>query len=105
MNLKAAVSFHGLLSALPGASLNPISTKILILHGYDDPLVKPEQMDQFAREMTTRKVDWQVHAYGLTAHSFTNPEANDSELGLHYNEKAGYRSWESTRDFLNEVLV
>lgn len=102
-DIKAAVSFHGLL--LPnGDVLSPIKSKILVLHGYDDPLVKPDQVSQFALEMTTRKADWQVHLYGGTAHSFTNPLANDPTMGLHYNKQSDMRSWQSTENFLKEVF-
>lgn len=103
-DVKGAVSFHGLLSAPEGIIRTSINAKILILHGYEDPLVKPEQITLFAQEMDQRRVDWQVHMYGHTQHSFTNPEANDDEMGLHYNECADHRSWQSTLDFLSEVL-
>ena len=104
VNLQGAVSFHGLLSAPSEAIFEYFPSKILILHGHDDPLVPPEQVRQFELEMTTRKVDWQIHAYGLTTHSFTNPQANDPEMGLRYNERADHRSWQSTELFLKEVL-
>lgn len=101
-NVKAVVSFHGLLSAPENLPNTDIDAKVLILHGYDDPLVQPDQIQQFATEMTERKADWQIHLYGLTAHSFTNPEANDPEMGLHYNEQSDHRSWSSTLFFLQE---
>lgn len=104
-DVKGVVSFHGLLSAPEGAIKTHLNTKILVLHGYDDPLVPPDQIEQFAAEMNERKVDWQVHMYGLVQHSFTNPQANDDEMGLHYNERADLRSWESTASFLREVLL
>jgi dienelactone hydrolase len=102
--IQGVVSFHGLLSAPDDAAYTPFQSKVLVLHGYDDPLVPPQQIEQFAQEMTERQVDWQIHLYGLTAHSFTNPEANDNEMGLHYNERADHRSWESTLLFLKEAL-
>lgn len=104
-DVKAVVCFHGLLSAPENMENKPINSRILILHGYDDPLVKPEQISQFAAEMNERKADWQVHMYGHTQHSFTNPEANDDEMGLHYNEQADHRSWETTLAFLNEIQI
>jgi dienelactone hydrolase len=103
-DVKGVISFHGMLLAPEGTSNIPLKAKVLILHGYDDPLVKPGQIEQFAIEMNERKVDWQIHMYGLTQHSFTNPKANDDEMGLHYNEKADRRSWLSTELFLEEVL-
>ncbi|WP_298627542.1 dienelactone hydrolase family protein [uncultured Legionella sp.] len=103
-DIKGAACFHGLLSEPEEIVRVPVNAKILILHGYDDPLVKPEAIAQFALEMNQRKADWQVHMYGHTQHSFTNREANDDEMGLHYNECADHRSWQSTLDFLNEIL-
>ena len=102
--LSGAISFHGLLSAPEQATCEKIRAKILVLHGYDDPLVRPAQVNQFAKEMTEKKADWQIHMYGHTQHSFTNPEANNDEMGLHYNEKADRRSWASAQLFLNEIF-
>lgn len=104
VHIQGVVSFHGLLTAPDGMLHSPIPAKILVLHGYDDPLVKPNQVEAFAKEMTQRQVDWQVHLYGLTAHSFTNPKANDPEMGLHYNQRADQRSWQTTELFLREVF-
>lgn len=102
--VKGVISVHGLLTAPLNDPFEPIKTHILVLHGYDDPLVKPDQVNQFALEMTQRQVDWQIHLYGLTAHSFTNPLANDAEMGLHYNEQSARRAWQSITLFLNEIF-
>ncbi|MFA5959993.1 MAG: dienelactone hydrolase family protein [Tatlockia sp.] len=104
VNLKGAISFHGVLGAPLVQEQYSIQAKILILHGYDDPLVLPEEVNQFALEMTQKKVDWQIHLYGQTAHSFTDPTANDAEMGLHYNALADKRSWQSTVLFLQEIF-
>jgi dienelactone hydrolase len=104
VNMKGAISFHGLLYAPEVSKNTPINTKILVLHGYDDLLVKPDQVQQFATEMDARHADWQVHMYGHTEHSFTNPEAHDPEMGLLYNALADRRSWQSAKAFLAEVF-
>ncbi|MBA2709878.1 MAG: dienelactone hydrolase family protein [Tatlockia sp.] len=104
VDIKGVVSFHGLLSAAPEAIFHPIRSKILVLHGFDDPLVPKDDLLDFSNEMTTRKADWQLHIYGLTAHSFTDPQANDDEMGLHYNKIADCRSWQSTLQFLEEIF-
>jgi dienelactone hydrolase len=104
VNLRGVISFHGLLAAPDATLCAKIKAKILVLHGYDDPLVPPEHVTKFASEMSTQKVDWQIHMYGGTQHSFTNPEANDAEMGLHYNAIAAKRSWTSARDFLSEIF-
>ncbi|KTD52757.1 dienelactone hydrolase family protein [Legionella quateirensis] len=104
-DVKGVVCFHGLLTSPEHSNYQPINSKILILHGYDDPLVKPDQISHIAGEMNERKADWQIHMYGHTQHSFTNPEANDDEMGLHYNESADHRSWITTLDFLRELFL
>ena len=103
-DVKGVISFHGILSPPESAVCEKIRSKVLVLHGYDDPMVPPAQVNQFANEMTTKKADWQIHMYGHTKHSFTNPEANDATLGLHYNEKADRRSWMNAELFFNEIF-
>lgn len=102
-DLRGVVSFHGLLSA-PEIPNSEISSKILVLHGHDDPMVPPEQVLNFEQEMTAAGADWQLHAYGHTQHSFTNPEANNPDLGAAYQPDAARRSWASMQAFLEEVL-
>ena len=103
-DIAGVVSFHGLLFPPDVAVCEKIRAKILVLHGYDDPMVPPAQVHQFANEMTIKNANWQIHMYGHTQHSFTNPEANDDELGLHYNAAADRRSWLNTELFLKEIF-
>ncbi len=105
VGVRGVASFHGLLTSPEGVENTSIPGKVLVLHGYDDPLVPAEQVNQFSAEMTERQVDWQMHVYGLTAHSFTNPEANDDQMGLHYNALSDHRSWVTTELFLEEVFA
>jgi dienelactone hydrolase len=103
-DLRGVVSFHGLLkpNGLPPASR--INAKILIMHGYDDPMAPPEDVLAIAKEFTQAAADWQLHAYGGTLHAFTNPNANNAAGGMLYSEKAQRRSWHSLMAFLEEVL-
>ncbi|MEP1593728.1 MAG: dienelactone hydrolase family protein, partial [Halieaceae bacterium] len=48
--------------------------------------------------------DWQVHAYGNTLHAFTNPQANDPDMGTIYNADAERRSWQALGNFLTELF-
>jgi dienelactone hydrolase len=102
--LKAVVTFHG---SLQGNALdNPakLDTRLLILHGDDDPLVPPEQVVAFKAEMNAKQVDWQLHAYSHTVHAFTRPAANDATFGTVYNATADRRSWQAMLNFFEEVL-
>jgi len=102
-DVKAVVSFHGLFA--PPDNLNPeqtVKSRVLALHGYDDPMATPEAMVGLANELTAAQADWQIHAYGGTMHAFTNPAASDPEFGTVYHSLADSRSWRSMRDFLQD---
>lgn len=103
-DLKGVVSFHGLLHKPDGLKNHAIVSKILLLHGYDDPMVDVNQVQAFGAEMTDAYVDWQIHMYGGTMHAFTNPQANDPDFGTVYNPLADKRSWASMTTFLQEVF-
>jgi dienelactone hydrolase len=104
LDIKGAVSFHGLLNKPKGLSPAPIKAKILALHGYDDPMVRPEQVNEFCHEMTEAKADWQVHSYGHVQHAFTNPDAQDAHAGLVYNDLAAKRAWNAMTGFFQEIF-
>lgn len=103
-DLAGVVSFHGLLDAPEGSASTGIDAKILVLHGWDDPMAPPEHVLGIASELTAAGADWQIHGYGNTLHAFTNPEANDPGFGTVYSAAADARSWDSMKQFLAEVL-
>jgi dienelactone hydrolase len=102
--LAGVASFHGLLTAPSFAIEAPIRSKILILHGHDDPLVPAEQVAACQAELTKRQADWQMHIYGHAQHAFTRPDANDSNLGTLYNKAADRRSNQALDYFLTELF-
>ena len=102
--LVGAVSFHGLFMPPALGDQAPIAAKVLACHGWDDPMATPDSVLGFAKEMTEAKADWQLHAYGNTKHAFTNPDANDHEMGIVYNADADRRSWGALLDFLKECV-
>jgi dienelactone hydrolase len=104
LGVKGVVSFHGSYAGLPFPS-EPISAKILICHGWDDPFCTPEATVGLATELTEAGADWQIHAYGRTAHAFTDEDVNMPENGLAYQADADRRSWKATEDFLAEALA
>ena len=74
------------------------------MHGWDDPMATPEQVQLLAEELTSMDADWQIHAYGNTMHAFTNPAADNADMGTVYNEDADRRSWQSLQLFLAEIF-
>lgn len=103
-DVKGVVSFHGLLLSRSQPS-EKINAKILALHGYDDPMAKPEQVIEFANEMTEAKANWEINMYGNTMHAFTNPDANDPNFGTVYNKQAEARSWLAMKEFFAEIFA
>jgi len=103
--LLGTVSFHGGLDTPDPADARNIRGKVLVLHGADDPHVKPAQVEAFQQEMRQAKVDWQMNYYGGAVHSFSNPKSgNDPSKGVAYNEKADRRSWEAMKQFFHEIF-
>ncbi len=103
-DIAGVVSFHGGLDTPMPAEPGQVKAKVLVLHGGDDPLVPPEQVNGFEAEMRKAGVDWQLVAYGGTVHSFTNPQANDPARGVAYDAKSDRRSWQAMRSFFDEIF-
>ncbi|KIO50904.1 dienelactone hydrolase family protein [Flavobacterium hibernum] len=105
LNLKGVVSFHGGLGKDATRPVEPITTKVLVCHGADDPFESAAEITAFQQEMRDSKADWQMIYYANAVHSFTNPEAgSDNSKGAAYNPVAAKRSFEHLQLFLNEVL-
>jgi dienelactone hydrolase len=106
-DLKAVVSFHGVLSTPSPAGSGSVKASVLVCTGADDPLAPPEQVSAFEDEMRAAEVrDWQVISYGNTLHGFTNPAADGSMLRTAlYSAQADRRSWASMRGLFDEVLA
>jgi dienelactone hydrolase len=104
-NVLGVVSFHGLFTAPDNTAGNRIRAKVLCLHGYDDPMAQPQSMLDLANELSGAGADWQVHAYGNTVHSFTNPAADNAAMGTMYSAAADQRSWQSLLNFLDELFA
>jgi dienelactone hydrolase len=105
-DLKAVVSFHGVLATRTPAVSGNVKASVLVCTGADDPLAPPEQIKAFEDEMRAADVrDWQVISYGNTLHGFTNPAADGSMLRTAlYSEQADRRAWASMRSLFDEVF-
>lgn len=99
------VSLHGLLDPPPPELCRRIAAKVLVLHGYRDPMVPPAQVAAFEREMADGDVDFQLHSYGNAVHAFTNPAANAPKMGAAYEPVTAARAFRSTDDFLRDLFA
>lgn len=104
-DVAGVASFHGLFDPPGNHEETPIRARVIAFHGWDDPLATPEQAVALAAELTAKGADWQLHAYGHTAHGFTNPNAKSPENGIVHNRTAARRAWTALEDFLAECLA
>ena len=105
-DLKAVVSFHGVLTTTAPAVAGKVKASLLVCTGADDPMAPADQVIAFEEEMRAAGVgDWQVISYGSTLHGFTNPAADGSLLpSALYNGRSDRRSWAAMQAFLTEVF-
>jgi len=109
LDLDAVVSFHGSLATDNPAEPGEIKARILVLHGAEDKLVSPEQLQSFHREMKAAGADYKFIPYPGAKHSFTNPEADvyaeKFNIPVGYNAEADQRSWQDMQEFLRETFT
>jgi dienelactone hydrolase len=102
-DVSGVVSFHGLFNAPPKELCKPIKSKVLVLHGYQDPMAPPEHVVMLGKELTESGCDWQLHAYGNAVHAFTNPAASDPKTTC-YEPVTAERAYRSMRDFFADLF-
>ncbi len=103
-NIQGVVSFHGNLDTPNPEDAKNIKSKVLVLHGADDPFVPQEQVQGFEREMRQANVDWQLISYGGAVHSLTNPEAKNDPRGALYNPTVEHLSWKAMRQYFAKIF-
>ena len=106
LDLLGGVSFHGVYDRPDYANVDPIRAKLLVCHGWEDPLGPPEAVVALAEELKEGRADWQIHAYGHAGHAFTDVSRKGSAVpGVAYEERADRRSWQAMANFLEELFA
>ncbi len=103
-DIRGVASFHGLFGAPGNTAGTRITAKVLALHGHEDPMVPVDSVVALEQELTEAGADWQIYVYGNALHAFTNPAANNPDLGAVYNRNADRRSWQAMVNFLEELF-
>ncbi|WP_337846415.1 dienelactone hydrolase family protein [Sphingomonas sp.] len=105
-DVLGVVAFHGIFDPPGYAYPTPIAAKLLICHGWDDPLAPPEAVTGLAAELTAAGADWQLHGYGGAGHAFTDASLKTSTRpGFGYDANADRRSWVAMTGFLEELFA
>jgi dienelactone hydrolase len=101
--IAGAVSFHGNLGTTQPATADTLKSKVLVLHGADDPWVPAAEVDAFQAEMRAARADWQLVSFGNAVHSFTDVDANMPGQAQ-YNASVARRAYAMMNDFFAETL-
>jgi dienelactone hydrolase len=101
-DVLGVASFHGLFRPAENIPQPKVRAKVLIEHGWLDPMAQPQDVLAITREF--EGADWQLHAHGRAFHSFTTQGADNREMGTIYDADADRRSFAYLKTFLMEVF-
>lgn len=96
--LVGVVTFHGGLDTPSPVDAKNIKGKLLILHGADDPVVPPDKVAAFQKEMQDADVDMQLVIYSGAVHGFTHKGTPA------HHPQADRRSWIAMQNFFEEIF-
>lgn len=105
-DLKAAVSFHGLLETARPAEAGAVKARILVCHGDTDPMVPRSHVAAFWEEMDAAGANWHFHSYSGVKHGFTDPGSDARGMpAIAYNASADRQSWAAMLSLFEEVFA
>jgi dienelactone hydrolase len=105
-DVKATVSYHGLLTthapAAPGAIRGPVAAYC----AGRDPYVPPADIEAFRQELGNAGVSFQVTEFSDACHAFTDPDAaTHAREGIAFDPLAEAVSWAGTVALLERELA
>jgi dienelactone hydrolase len=93
-DVKAVVSFHGLLTTTMPATPGTIHGEVAIYTGTQDAYAPRADIDAVRQELTAAGARWQLTEFGSAAHAFTEPKAASyGRPGIAYDALADRSSW------------
>lgn len=104
--LKAAVSYHGLLTTALPAAHGAISGQVAAYCGGSDPYAPAAAIEALDAELTAAGTRHQITVFAGAEHSFTDPEAGKMDRpGIAYDVTADRVSWAGTLALLETVFA
>lgn len=106
VNLRAAISYHGILTTYQKAERGSIQGQVAVYTGGGDPWVPNEDVEAFRQEMIdAAHRDYQITLFGAADHGFTDKYAHEQNMeGLNYHQLSDEISWAGTVTLLGQVL-
>jgi len=104
-DVKAVVSYHGLLDTPMPAQRGAIKGIVAVYTGAKDPYAPTKDVEAFRQEMIAARARWQLTVFGDAEHGFTDPDAAKlNRPGVAYNALAERISWAGTLALLETEL-
>jgi dienelactone hydrolase len=104
-DVKAVVSFHGLLSTSMPAASGAVHGQVAIYTGAKDPYAPAEHVKALQEEMTAAGAHFQITAFSDAYHAFTDPSADAmGRAGIAYDPIADRVSWAGTIALLEATI-
>jgi len=105
-DVKAAISYHGILTTHAPAEPGVINGHVVAFCGAGDPYAPLDDVDALRQELRDANVaQYQISVFGGAGHGFTDPEAGNLGLdGVFYDQLSNDLSWSSTLVLLAHVF-
>ena len=104
-DVKAVVSYHGLLTTSAPAEPGAIQGQIAIYTGAKDPYAPSESVEALRQEMSAAGARFQITVFSEACHAFTDPNAGAmGRPGIAYDAIADNVSWAGTVALLKETM-
>ena len=105
-DVRAAVSYHGILNTHAPAAPGAIRGEVAAYCGALDPFAPLADIAALAAELTAAGARHQITTFSHVAHSFTDPDAaRHSRPGIAYDAQAHRVSWAGTLALLEGVFA
>ncbi len=104
-DVKAIVSFHGILSTHAPARPGDIKGEVVAYCAAHDPFAPHEQTEGLRQEMIAAEAHYQITIFGDAQHGFTDPKGEGDMPGIAYNAMADRMSWAGTEALLEMVFA
>lgn len=104
-DIKAAVSYHGILSTHAPARKGEVKAEVAAYCGALDPYAPLDAIDALRQELSAAGARYNISVFGEAEHSFTDPDASSMGMpGIAYNAVADKVSWAGTLALLEQTI-
>jgi dienelactone hydrolase len=104
-NVKAAISYHGILTTHAKAAAGAVGAHVVAYCGARDPYAPLADVDALREELSDAGAMYQITVFGAAGHGFTDPDAGNLGLdGVYYDGLSNDLSWSGTLVVLQQLF-